>query len=64
MNYLILIPKFRSIIGSGFCVVSIILSSYSATKFFEIVLSMKEQKWLIFYPVVLFYTCFVLLTIF
>ena len=49
----------------AFCSISAILaSSYSATQFFEIVLSMREQKWLIFYPLVLFYTCFTLLAIF
>ncbi len=43
---------------------SIISSSISATRFFEIALDMSQQKWLIFYPICLFYTCFVLVSIF
>jgi len=50
--------------GAICSVSTILISSYSATQFFEVVLSMREQKWLIFYPVVLFYTCFTLLAIF
>ena len=44
--------------------VAIVLSSLNPSRFFEIKLEIYSQRWLIFYPVALFYTCFALVTIY
>lgn len=54
----------RSFAGHLISVLIVVFSSLSASKLFGIALEMDKQKWLIFYPVLLFYTCFVLVTIF
>ena len=56
--------KMKGFLGIILAFGSIISSSISATRFFEIALDMSQQKWLIFYPICLFYTCFVLVIIF
>ena len=56
--------KMKGFLGIILAFGSIISSSISATRFFEIALDMSQQKWLIFYPICLFYTCFVLVSIF
>ena len=56
--------KMKGFLGIILSFGSIISSSISATRFFEIALDMSQQKWLIFYPICLFYTCFVLVSIF
>lgn len=38
--------------------------TYSATRFFEAAMHMQQQRWLIAYPTLLFYACFVLITVF
>lgn len=38
--------------------------TFTATRFFEYYMNMKAQRYLISYPVLLFYICFALLTIF
>lgn len=38
--------------------------SYSATRLLESKLNLTEQKWLVAYPVALFYSCFILITVF
>ena len=54
----------KNIMGGILCLIAIVLSSLNASRFFEIGLEMYSQRWLIFYPVALFYTCFVLVTIY
>lgn len=51
---------------AGFALASlaILWSSHTASRFFEKALYMTEQKYLIAYPVVLVYSCFVLITVF
>ena len=44
--------------------VSVFWCTYSASAMFVSVLSMEHQRFLIAYPICLFYTCFALLTIF
>jgi hypothetical protein len=39
-------------------------SSYASTMYFEVVMKLHNKKWLIAYPVFLFYLTFVLITIF
>ena len=56
--------KMKGFLGIILAFGSIISSSISATRFFEIALDMSQQKWLIFYPICLFYTSFVLVSIF
>lgn len=64
LSFMNIFLPLNSPVGGVMSAVAIIFSSYSATIFFEEVLRMNEQKWLIFYPVTLFYTCFVFLAIF
>eukprot|EP01064_Diplonema_japonicum_P010273 TRINITY_DN1757_c0_g2_i7.p1 TRINITY_DN1757_c0_g2~~TRINITY_DN1757_c0_g2_i7.p1 ORF type:complete len:270 (+),score=41.56 TRINITY_DN1757_c0_g2_i7:64-810(+) len=46
------------------CAVFITWSSWCATQMFVVGLSMQRQWWLLFYPLMLFYTTFALITIF
>lgn len=64
LSFLSIFITMKGLVGAALCLFIIIISSISATRFFEIALEMAEQKWLIFYPVCLFYTCFVLVCIF
>lgn len=63
-SFIGVIINLKDVIGIFICLLSIVLSSYTATNFFEEVLMMESQKWLIFYPLMLFYTCFVILTVY
>lgn len=64
LSFIAVFIVMKGLIGGILCFFVIIIASISATRFFEIALDMSEQKWLIFYPVSLFYTCFVLVSIF
>lgn len=64
LSFLAIVYSMKNILGLIFCCVAIILSSLNASRFFEIALEMYSQRWLIFYPIALFYTCFVLVTIY
>ena len=37
---------------------------YSSTTFFEVALAMPQHRWLIAYPVFMFYSAFVMMTVF
>ena len=52
------------VVGTLLAICCIGWSTLTASKFFEIVLEMDEQRWLIAYPIGLMYTCFTLLTVF
>eukprot|EP00743_Colponemidia_sp_Colp-15_P003406 GILK01003680.1.p1 GENE.GILK01003680.1~~GILK01003680.1.p1 ORF type:complete len:308 (+),score=29.76 GILK01003680.1:48-971(+) len=56
--------RLNGIIGSILTPLAIFWCSYAATKFFESALHMMEQRWLVGYPLMLFYTCFALITVF
>ena len=43
---------------------SIVWSTFAAGRLFDAKLGLTEQYWLVAYPVVLLYSCFVLITIF
>ena len=43
---------------------SLSLSRIQATRLLESKLNLTEQKWLVAYPVALFYSCFILITVF
>jgi hypothetical protein len=50
--------------GWVFILMSVIWCTYSASKMFVTVLAMEEQRFLIGYPVLLFYMCFALMAVF
>ena len=64
LSFIAVFLDMKNIIGGILSLVAIVLSSLNASRFFEIGLDMYSQRWLIFYPVALFYTCFVLVTIY
>ena len=51
-------------IGIGVCALIILWSTITATRFFENSLDMQDQRYLIAYPIFLFYCVFLLLVIF
>ncbi len=54
----------RNIVGVAFCLGVIAWSTITATRFFENSLDMQDQRYLIAYPIFLFYCVFTLLVIF
>ena len=56
--------KLSGPLGMCFVFLSVAWSTYTAASFFETLLELKEQRWLISYPICLLYACFTLLTIF
>ena len=64
LSFFAIFLNMKNIFGELLSLVAIVLSSLNASRFFEIGLDMSSQRWLIFYPVALFYTCFVLVTIY
>ena len=64
LSFIAIFLDMKNILGGILSLVAIVLSSLNASRFFEIGLDMYSQRWLIFYPVALFYTCFVLVTIY
>ena len=64
LSFIAVFMDMKNILGGVIAALAIIISSLNASRFFEIGLDMHSQRWLIFYPVALFYTCFVLVTIY
>ena len=64
LSFFAIFLDMKNIFGEILSLIAIILSSLNASRFFEIGLDMSSQRWLIFYPIALFYTCFVLVTIY
>ena len=64
LSFIAVFLDMKNVFGGILCLIAIVLSSLNASRFFEIGLEMYSQRWLIFYPVALFYTCFVLVTIY
>jgi hypothetical protein len=54
----------NNMVGWGICVMMVAWSTITATRFFEYGLDMQDKKFLIAYPIILFYSVFMLLTIF
>lgn len=52
------------LVGFGLATLAVLWSTHTASRFFEKALYMTEQKYLIAYPIVLVYSCFVLITVF
>jgi hypothetical protein len=51
-------------IGIALAAMAILWSTVAATRIFEAALAMSEQRYLVAYPVLLFYACFALMAIF
>ena len=64
LSFFAIFLDMKNIFGEILSLIAIVLSSLNASRFFEIGLDMSSQRWLIFYPIALFYTCFVLVTIY
>ena len=56
--------KLTGSVGGVLSVLAILWCTYSASTMFVTVLSMRDQRWLVAYPVGLFYAFFALLTVF
>jgi len=54
----------KSTIGYSLSIISIGWATFAATRILDAKLVLTEQYWLVVYPVVLLYSCFVLITIF
>ena len=64
LSFIAVFMDMKNFFGGIVAFLAIVLSSLNASRFFEIGLDMYSQRWLILYPVALFYTCFVLVTIY
>lgn len=56
--------RLNGFVGLILAALSIGWSTFSATRFLDAKLNLTEQYWLLAYPVMLLYCCFVLITIF
>jgi hypothetical protein len=54
----------KNLIGGLICALMVAWSTTTATRFFEHGLDMEDKKYLVAYPIILFYSVFMLLTIF
>jgi hypothetical protein len=59
-----IVVSLNGTVGMVLVSLSVVWSTYTAASFFETLLELKEQRWLISYPIGLLYSCFTLLTIF
>ena len=64
LSFIAVFMDMKNFVGGIFAFLAIVLASLNASRFFEIGLDMYSQRWIIFYPVALFYTCFVLVTVY
>ena len=64
LSFIAVFMDMKNFFGGIIAFLAIVLASLNASRFFEIGLDMYSQRWIIFYPVALFYTCFVLVTIY
>jgi len=56
----------RGLIGLSLSIIAISWSTYSSIRLFDAKLNLQitEQYWLVVYPIMLLYSCFVLITVF
>lgn len=54
----------KNVLGGMVSIAMIAWSTVTATRYFEYGLDMEDKKYLIAYPITLFYFCFMLLTLF
>jgi len=64
LSAIAILVDLRSGYGAVLSAVAIGWCTWNATRLFEKALEMREQRWLIAYPVTMLYACFALLTIF
>lgn len=58
-----IVISLRGVFGALLSIVVIGWCTFTSTKMFDAKLRLKDQLWLVGYPVMLFYSCFVLITI-
>lgn len=63
-SFIGLLVSLKGLVGVLVCLFSIIYSSYSATNFFEESLSLQNRKILLLYPLILYYTSYLLITLY
>eukprot|EP00457_Paulinella_chromatophora_P006038 gb/GEZN01006056.1/.p1 GENE.gb/GEZN01006056.1/~~gb/GEZN01006056.1/.p1 ORF type:complete len:449 (-),score=85.66 gb/GEZN01006056.1/:293-1639(-) len=59
-----LVVNLRTAYGAAASLSCVAWSTFTATRFVETVLDMREQRYLVAYPILLFYFCFTLLTVY
>ena len=59
-----IVVNLQGVVGMVLAAVAIVWSTFAAGRLFDSKLVLTEQYWLVAYPVVLLYSCFVLITIF
>ena len=64
LAFLSIFADLNNMVGWGMCSMMVAWSTITATRFFEYGLDMEDKKYLIAYPIILFYSVFMLLTIF
>merc|ERR1719461_833760 len=64
LAFLGIFVSLKSTIGTVISAVCIFWSTATSSRFFATAIAMHQQRWLVAYPVGLFYTCFTLLTVF
>ena len=64
LSVLTIVVNLRGVVGLILSALTILWCTYTATRFFQAILSTPEQRYLMAYPVFLFYACFALITIF
>lgn len=53
----------ESLVGMGLCWLIVAWSTVTATRFFEYGLDMEDKKYLVAYPIILFYSVFMLIVL-
>ena len=54
----------KGYVGTILAIITIAWATFAASRIFDAKLQLTEQYWLVVYPTVLLYSCFVLITIF
>lgn len=64
LAFLGIFASLKSTAGTIISAICILWSTATSSRFFATAIAMHQQRWLVAYPVGLFYTCFTLLTVF
>ena len=59
-----LVVEMRGVVGAIAIPAAVLWCAYAASLFFVVALDADDRRWLLAYPVALFYTCFALITVF
>ena len=59
-----LVVELRGLVGAVFIPAAVLWCATSASLLFVAALAADDRRWLLAYPVALFYTCFALISIF